>query len=76
MQGRSDASNLCTPILGLLIDLDEQTRSSVTPDIGADEFNAASIEVGLSTLSTRIAENTVIVGDTFLSTIVVANDGI
>jgi hypothetical protein len=42
----SPADNLGTPV-GVLQDIDKQSRSSTTPDIGADEFTAITVSTSL-----------------------------
>jgi CSLREA domain-containing protein len=41
--GSSPASNAGTPIAGITTDIDGETRSALTPDIGADEFTPANL---------------------------------
>lgn len=37
-----------TPIAGVTTDIDGETRNATTPDIGADEFNGPTIDIGIS----------------------------
>ncbi len=45
----SPASDAATPIDGITSDIDNQTRSATTPDIGADEFTLATVTMSTTT---------------------------
>ena len=44
-------NNTGTPITGVTVDFDNTTRSSTTPDMGADEFTPSPNDAGISSIS-------------------------
>ncbi len=50
-------NNVGTPIAGITTDFDNQTRNATTPDIGADEFTPASLDLGAFALVSPVAKN-------------------
>jgi trimeric autotransporter adhesin len=58
----SPSDNLGTP-LGILQDIDKQSRSTTTPDVGADEFTAITVTTSLGP-DTAYCGSRIIYGDT------------
>ncbi|MFZ1369181.1 MAG: hypothetical protein WAR78_02300, partial [Ferruginibacter sp.] len=56
ISGSSGVSNAGTPVAGITTDIDNDTRNTTTPDIGADEFASAS---GIDLRATNLVNPTV-----------------
>lgn len=51
-------NNVATPIAAVTVDIDGDTRSTTTPDIGADEFTPVAIDIAAAGLVAPVAAGT------------------